>query len=613
MRPGDRYPGGPELADTQGAALPARHLERRAGQEDRGVRPAARRWGAAAAWAGGSLALFAFLLRISLGSRVNSDGANNALQAWDMLHGHVLLHGWLIGDATFYFFELPLNAITELLFGMGNLAAHVASALTYLIVAVCAVALAVTDSRGPARAARCAVVVTVLAAPLFTTSSVGLLLEEPDHTGTSAFLLASFLLIDRAPGRRFTAPLLCVILCAGQLSDLTVRYVAVPAVLLVCGYRVLAGRRLRCGDAALVVAAAASVPLESLIRAAMRHLGAYLMAAPGARLSPMRLWPHHAAVTWLNVRILFGSAGAPHTRLGSVGAAFGLACLLAAVFGLGRVAWTWRAARRAEQLLCVAIAVNIGVFLVSVFPSAIASHEIAAVLPCGAVLAARACVPARITGTPQAFLAVTATALAALVPLAAAATRPPLRPATAPLAAWLKAHGLTYGIAGYWDASVVTMQSGDRVQIRAVDIRNKKIFVPYWETNALWYHASRYDARFVVADDHLGRYPAAAFEQHFGRPVATHRVASWLVLIYRTNLLQQLANYPGQLVPARASPPSYFELKPRDQGPGQLIPRCRPGKRTSFRDTSRRDKYGHAGNSGYSSRYRENGLNSGVR
>ncbi len=524
------------------------------------MRPAARRWWAAAAWVGGGVALLAFFVRISLGFGMDSDGANNALQAWDMLHGHVLLHGWLIGDATFYFFELPLNAITELLFGMGNLAAHMASALTYLIVAVCAVALAVTDSRGPARAARCAVVVTVLAAPLFGTS-VGLLLEVPDHIGTSAFLLASFLLIDRAPGRRCTAPLLCVILCAGQLSDLTVRYIAVPAVVLVCGYRVLAARRLRCGDAALLVAAAVSVPLESLTRAAMRHLGAYSMAAPGARLAPVRLWPQHAVATWLDVRILYGAIVPPHTRLGSAEAVFGLVCLLAAVFGLGRVAWTWRAASRAEQLLCVAIAVNIGVFVVSVFPSAIASHEIAAVLPCGAVLAARACVPARITGMPQAFLAVTATALIALVPLAVAATRPPVRPATAPLAAWLEAHGLTYGIAGYWDASVVTMQSGDRVQIRAVDIRNKKIFVPYWETNALWYNASRYDARFVVADDHHGTYPAAAFEQHFGKPVATYRVASWLILIYRTNLLQQLENYPSQLVPARASPPSYFELK----------------------------------------------------
>ena len=66
-----------------------------------------------------------------------------------------------------------------------------------------------------------------------------------------------------------------MILCAGQLSDLTVRYVAVPAVVLVCGYRVLAARKLRSGDTALVVAAVVSVPLESALRAAMVHFGAF--------------------------------------------------------------------------------------------------------------------------------------------------------------------------------------------------------------------------------------------------------------------------------------------------------------------------------------------------
>jgi hypothetical protein len=562
MHPGEKYPGGPELADTQDAPPPADDPELPARQEDRGPRRAARRWWAAAAWAGGGLALFAFFLRISLGSRVDSDGANNALQAWDLLHGHVLLHGWIIGDATFYFFELPLIGITEVLLGMGNLALHTASALTYLIVAILAVALAVTDSRGPARAARCAVVVTVLAAPLLTMSSVTLLLEEPDHIGTSAFLLASFLLIDRAPARRFTAPLLCVILCAGQLSDLTVRYVAVPAVVLVCGYRMLAARRLRSGEAALVVAAVASVPLESLLRAAMLHLGAYYMVAPMAKFSPVRQWPHNVAVTWLDVRILFGAVHAWDTRLGAVGAAFGLVCLLAAVFGLGRVAWTWRAARRSEQLLGVAIVCNIGVLVISVMATRYHAREIAAVLPCGAVLAARACVPARVAGVPLAWLAVTATALAALVPLAVAATQPTLRPATAPLATWLEAHGLTNGIGGYWDGSVVTAQSGDRVKIRAVDVLagHAKIYVPSWEANALWYNPSRYDATFVVADHH-GRDSSAAFEKHFGRPAATYQVASWLVLVYRTNLLAQLAHYPDQPFPAGASPPGYFDLK----------------------------------------------------
>ena len=248
-----------------------------------------------AAWVAGGLVLFAFLLRISFGERVDSDGANSALQAWDLVHGHLMLHGWIMGDATFYAFELPLNGIVQLLFGVGNLAAHIGSALTYLIVAACAAALAVTGSRGPARAVRCAVVVAVLAAPLLAGPPVLALLEEPDHIGTSLFLLLSFLLIDRVPDRPFTAPLVCLILCAGQLSDLTVRYVAVPAVVLVCGYRVLAARKLRSGDTALVVAAVMSVPLELALQAAMAHFGAFVMALPQTRLSSPGLWPRHAS------------------------------------------------------------------------------------------------------------------------------------------------------------------------------------------------------------------------------------------------------------------------------------------------------------------------------
>ena len=51
-----------------------------------------------AAWVAGGLALFAFSLRISFGERVDSDGANSALQAWDLVHGHLMLHGWIMGD-----------------------------------------------------------------------------------------------------------------------------------------------------------------------------------------------------------------------------------------------------------------------------------------------------------------------------------------------------------------------------------------------------------------------------------------------------------------------------------------------------------------------------------
>ena len=409
-----------------------------------------RRWWTAAAWIGGSLALFALLLRISLSSPMTSDGANNALQAWDMLHGHLLLHGWILGDATCYTFELPLYVMTEFFSGLHSVTCHLVAVLTYVIVAACCVMLARTNSHSPSVAARCGVVVAVLAASLVTEPGVSILLEEPDHVGTSAFMLGSFLLIDRVPGRRLTAPLLGAILCAGQLGDATVRYIAVPAVLVVCAYRVLAARKLRTGDTAIAVAAAASVPLASLTRVVMQHFGAYSMIPPQTGISPMGQWPQHAVLTLLAVRTLFGATVAdPGTALGVVGAAFGLACLLAAAFGFAKVVWTWRTASRAERLLCVAIIINLAVYVVSTLPAPGNSREIAAVLPCGAVLAARACVPGRIIGAARARAALAAAAVAALLPLAAAATRPP-SPAAAPLAAWLEARGLTYGIAGYW-------------------------------------------------------------------------------------------------------------------------------------------------------------------
>ena len=506
-----------------------------------------------AAWAVAAGALFLFLLRISDGGRVNSDGANSAIQAWDLVHGHLLLHGWHIGDATFYFFELPLNGLLALLFGLGDRATHAASAVTYLIVASAAVALAVTGSRGPSRAVRAAIVVAVLAVPLLSVPTVRVLLEEPDHIGTSMFILVSFLLIDRAAGRRWTAPLLSLILCAGQFSDLTVRYVAVPAIVVVGLYRVLATRKIRSSDAAIAVAAAASVPLESLFRSLMTRLGGFYMVAPRAKLSSPRLWPQHVSVTWLDIRILFGAVSGPGTKLGAAGGALGILCLAAAIFGLARVAWAWRGASRADQLISAAIIFNVVVYVISVMPLPDGSREVAVLLPGGAVLAARGLVPSAITGRLTVFAAVAASAMLALVPLGVSATRPPTGavagpytgPATAPLTAWLVAHGLTYGLAGYWEASVTTVQSGNKVQLRAVDLHHHAtdprwtINIPGWESNPPWYNPSRYDATFAVADAR-GRYPVIAFERFFGKPTARYRVGSWYVLVYGRNLLRQV-------------------------------------------------------------------------
>ena len=526
---------------TQPAWLPPARSQLQADREHRWLR----RLLGATPWIVGCMALFAFYLRISFTRHVSSDGANSALQAWDMLHGHLLLHGWIIGDATYYTFDLPVLALTELFSGLSNLTSHIASTLTYLIVTVIAVVIALADSRGLAKVARCGVVVVVMTATFLVESHTPYLLGAPDHTGTSVFLLVSVLLIDRVPARWYTSPLLLAILCVGEIGDATVLYVVVPAVVVVCVCRTVTARNIRTGDAANALAAAASVPLASVVSAVMRHFGAYQMVAPKTVISPPQQWPHNAALAWHALRVLFGAeAGSGSPALArNAGYILGIACLLAAAVGFARVVWTWRTASRAEQLLCAAIVINLSAYVISTMPIPSNPYEVVAVLPCGAILAARACVPGHIVGPLRAGMATGLAAIAALVPLATAGARPAAAVPTASLSTWLQAHGLTYGLAGYWNSSAITLESGNRVRVRAVLMDGRQVIPYLWETNTLWFDASRYDANFVIIDlASKGLSPFA--EQAFGKPARIGHVAHWEILIYQKNLLKQLA-MPG--------------------------------------------------------------------
>jgi hypothetical protein len=66
-----------------------------------------------------ALVLFLCYLRLSDTIPGNPDGADQALQAWDMLHGNWLLRGWTVGDVSYYTTELPEYIVVELIRGLG--------------------------------------------------------------------------------------------------------------------------------------------------------------------------------------------------------------------------------------------------------------------------------------------------------------------------------------------------------------------------------------------------------------------------------------------------------------------------------------------------------------
>src|SRR3984957_12563475 len=172
-----------------------------AGQQTEDQQPAGRRRWLTAAFivvaVGVAFALSVILDRISYYFPADSDSANNALQAWNMLHGNLLLHGWIIGDATYYTFELPVFMITEAIFGLGSADTHIVAAVVYTLLILSAIGLARSGSRGLTAAVRTGLVLVLLAIPLLQWHNVGVLLEKPAHTGTAAIAILCFLLIDR--------------------------------------------------------------------------------------------------------------------------------------------------------------------------------------------------------------------------------------------------------------------------------------------------------------------------------------------------------------------------------------------------------------------------------
>jgi hypothetical protein len=201
-----------------------------------------------------------------------------------------------------------------------------------------------------------------------------------------------------------------------------------------------------------------------------------------------------------------------------------LACVIFAVWGCCAIARRFfrRDADFISQLLLVGIVLNLAAYI----PSTLADHsalnvrEIAPVLPFAAVLAARmlgdrllAFGPAVRVRLPRLSRPLRLRLIVIpLVLLFGWYSFGLFRQADTPAAAdpftgleqFLEANGLSYGLGGYWEASVVTVDTGGAVTIRAV---SPSCIQPYaWENKHEWYDPAKNVANFVLMSNQPGYF-----------------------------------------------------------------------------------------------------------
>ena len=519
-----------------------------------------RRLLAAIAVGGTAVGLFVCYLRLSATFAAGSDGASNALEAWEELHGNWLLRGWTLTDVSFYTTELPEYALVELARGLHPDVVHVCAAITYTLLVLTAAALARGRASGAEGCARALIAAGIMLAPQLG-NGVQVLLAQPDHVGTQVLLLAIFLLIDRAPRRWPTVAALWFLLTVAVVADkIAIVDAAVPLAFAGALHAIWAstatsrrgadepgrgagrawwrrGGCLRAAGAlrgqwfelALAVSAVCAVGAAQLITTAISGRGGFvLLPVETGMVTPGRV-PGHLSMTLLDALNLFGAdvgvaRPGPQTIfawLHAPGAALAAAAFCYAV---------WRVPCRADlvsDVLAVGLVVNLAGFVASVIPSTpFDARELAAALPYGAVLAGRIFgplltgarparararpgrgwagrgLPSRLRPGPAALVA--ALALAGGCQLAALgyeAARPPAVSPEQALAGWLTAHHLTTGLGTYTEDNIITLDSGGAVRMLTASWRPPAAggTVPrLYQSSASWYDPRTADADFVV-------------------------------------------------------------------------------------------------------------------
>ena len=397
-------------------------------------------WWAAGTVLAGALLMLAYL-RVAGTTGVNSDGAGLVLQASDMLHGNLLLHGWWDTDVSFATTEMPEYMAVTKLAGVRPEVVHIAAALTYTLLVLLAAFVARGRARGPEAVVRALLAAGIMLAPQ-PTGNTTVLLGSPDHTGTALPVLLLLLLLDRAPSprarMRWYLPAgagVCVataaLLAWTMVGDPLIEVIGVAPLALACGVRAVRisavrgvrawrGRRAGAADVAdraagdrsaadtswravgyslvLAASALAAIPLAHWLNSlVIRHDG-YQLGANRYHLLPWNAVTKGAPLIWQSFLAVFGA-----DYLGVKGdgnAAFalvhlaGVAVVVAsAAFAIWRLLVPARRARAGDlvaDFLVLAVLINVAAYFAFVVPSNIYdAHEIGPVAALGAALAGR--------------------------------------------------------------------------------------------------------------------------------------------------------------------------------------------------------------------------------
>jgi hypothetical protein len=299
----------------------------------------------------------------------------------------------------------------------------------------------------------------------------------------------------------------------------------------------------------LILASLVAAELSTRLLLLIRPIGGFQVWPVSPLLAVSSQMPRHFAFTAHGLMVLFGADFFGRK------VSFTAILILLHLAGLVLAGWAVCAGVRRffsagdliDQVLVAGVLIGLTVYVLGQRVSDINStREFAEVLPFSAVLAGRLLVPrlmrARLVPALAAVLA------GYLVSLFQAAAAPAVPAMNQQLATWLATHHLWYGMSTYWQSSIVSLTTGERIMVVPVATATKQagslVRRDEWESTEDWYDPQLHSANFIVQLTKPNGLPAflplASIENTFGRPAKEYLVGPYRILVWHKNLLPEL-------------------------------------------------------------------------
>ena len=493
--------------------------------------------------------LFLVYLRIAERHGFGADGAVLEQQAWDMLNGNPLMRGWTVADIAFYTIEIPEFAVIEWFRGgISPEVLNIAEALNLTLVVVLVAVLAKGRATGQSGLVRALVAGGIVFAPVAGGNST-LMLSNPDHLATQIFVLAAWLIVDRARPRWWVPVAVAALLGWARMSDSIVLLEAELPLLAVCAVRIVRrGGALRDQwyELSLGAAAIAAELIAQLGLATVRAMGGFAAFPLQETFAPVAQLSSHVWVTVESTLLLYGADFSGLPLKGNLSLLTVAAHLIGVLLAVAATVCALRRFPGNELMPQIVTAMMVSSLLAYTLlgegvTASGGAHDVFPVLPAGAVLAGRMLfqspIPARVLGVLAAGLAVYAGLLAIYT------VQVPVAPNETALAAWLRAHDLRYGLSDYYAAALITVDADNQAAVAPVKRSGDQLVLSPWESTTAWYNPALHDATFFIATPMLGcppgdagRWTEAAIAA-YGPPARTYAVDGDQVLVWNRNLL----------------------------------------------------------------------------